>query len=292
MANDVVDTSSKKNFFEIFGDQVAGPNIIGSLLKFTKYGEWKAGQDESLVPMGTRLIANMYDFRCGWLKWMDNRIAENRLALGREIDSSAVPPPVSRSELGDTDEDMWERFEDGRPKDPWVFTVTLTLMDPDSGELFTYSGQSKGAVNAVGELAKAYGNRIRMYPDEVPTVELGMRTYEHREYGEIRVPKLILVRDGWVALPDALRDAQPESYTDEAAEALVEDAPKALAPPKAHNRTAPKPAPRLTPTPTSKGTKPDHKPAPKSGGRGTGGAKTTVLPRGQKKNGPQRGVRF
>ena len=61
------------------------------------------------------------------------------------------------------------------------------MMAQDNGELFTFSTSSRGGHGAVGDLARLYARHRRKQPDELPIVGLGIRVYEHREYGRIRI---------------------------------------------------------------------------------------------------------
>ena len=81
--------------------------------------------------------------------------------------------PPKRNELGDTDQSLWERYDDDRPRDPWQFSNYVVLVNVDTSDLFTFTTSSRGGLNAIGELSKVYGKRIRQTPDELPLVELG-----------------------------------------------------------------------------------------------------------------------
>src|SRR5215470_11385424 len=73
-----------------------GPNsnIVGHLLKFTKFGEFVAGQDSVKIPIGSRLIAYMPDFILGWQRWSDNKPVEQRMGLLRERFEPAKRPDL------------------------------------------------------------------------------------------------------------------------------------------------------------------------------------------------------
>jgi len=280
MANDVTVT---KNAYELYAEQFAGgPSFVGDLLKFDKFGKWRAGQEGREVPLGTRLIFGVQTLKIGWTKWADGRPSVVRMVNVEDINNGTASPPVTRDVLGDDDQDMWEQDERGDAIDPWVFSNSIVLYDPEDGQLYTFSARSKGGMNAIGEVIKQFIPHSKTAPSEVPTVELASDSYPHRSYGTIMIPKFKVLPNEWVEMPDEIVQAVPTDATDD-------DTTPRIEAPQAH-RSAPKPAPRLTPTP-SKPSKPAHKPAPKSGGRGTGAAKMTVLP-GRKRNGPQKGVRF
>lgn len=213
MANDLAPTTPQRNFFEAYGDAASGSSIIGDLLKFTKFGEWKAGIEETDIEMGTELLMYMPGLQIGWRKWLDNKIVENRMGL--VLDGFS---PATRDQLGDDDESEWDAFDDGRPKDPWVFVNVVVMLDPNTGQLFTYPTQSKGGISAIGEVSKVYGARLHAHPNEIPVVELGGRSYDHKNksYGEIRAPVLKVI--GWCEPPDELKNASSQRIEVEASD--------------------------------------------------------------------------
>ncbi len=183
-----------KNYFESYGSQMSQSNIVGQLLKFSK-GDWLVGQDDEELKSGTKLVANMNSLMVGWIKWVDNKPAEQ--LMGSLIEGFQ---PKRRSELGDTDEDQWEVGTDGKARDPWQFTNYLLMKPPGKGkddELYTFSTSSRGGLSAIGTLCKAYGKEMRAKPDQLPIVELGVDSYNHpnKEFGRIKVPLLTVV--GW-----------------------------------------------------------------------------------------------
>jgi hypothetical protein len=283
MANDV--TVPTKNAYELYAEQFAGgPSFVGDLLKFDKFGKWRAGQDAREVPIGTKLIFGVQTLKIGWTKWADGRPSVVKMVNVEDINNGSASAPATRDQLGDDDHEMWEQDNRGDPVDPWVFSNSIVLYDPEDGQLYTFSARSKGGMNAIGEVIKQFIPHSKTAPSEVPTVELASDSYEHREYGTIMIPKFKVLQNEWVEMPDEIVHAQPNEAVDE------DEAPRRIEAPQAH-RSAPRPAARLTPTP-AKPSKPSHKPAPKSGGRGTGAAKMTVIPGKGKRNGPQKGVRF
>jgi hypothetical protein len=234
MTNDVV-SKATKNFFEKYGEAATQRSFVGMLLKFNKFGEFCAGQDEQKIPFGTVLAAYMTTLCVGYVKWVDNRPAEVVMGLVAE---GFIPP--KRAELDDKDQSKWDTFDNGQPRDPWQFSNSLVFADLKSGELFTFSTSSKGGMNAIGELSKAYGRHIRPHPDELPLIELGVDSYDHpnKAYGEIRYP--VFKVTGWISsnkLPPidgapsaAPAGKQPALLPEPAPVAPLAKAAKALAP--------------------------------------------------------------
>ena len=55
-STDVTDPRTEKNYFEQYGDAMRPTTIVGSLLVFNKFGEFKTGQDKDIdIPIGTHL---------------------------------------------------------------------------------------------------------------------------------------------------------------------------------------------------------------------------------------------
>src|SRR5262249_7943153 len=152
---------------EAYGDAVASRTIVGDLMRFTKFGEYNAGLGNEQIPLGTRLVPVMDTLSVGYIEWRERHPIWQRMGLVCEV---FIPP--KRNELGDTDKSLWEKFEDGREKDPWVFTNTLVMVRPSDNAIFTFATSSRGGLNAIGELSKIYGKHIRVSPDDFPAIEL------------------------------------------------------------------------------------------------------------------------
>jgi hypothetical protein len=193
MANEVAKTG-EENFFLKYGQAISRQSIFGDLLLFTKFGEWVHGRERAQLPMGTALAAYMPTLTVGWIFWDNGKIADTRVGLVAE---GFVPP--KREELGHQDQTTWERFDDGRPKDPWRLSNNLILVDPETDAFFTFSTSSRGGLQAVGKLSAAYGQHMRQRPDDMPIIELSVSSYQHpnRSIGEVREPALKIV--DWVS---------------------------------------------------------------------------------------------
>jgi hypothetical protein len=228
------------NFYEKYGEAATARNITGLLLRFNKFGEYRAGQDDQEIPRGTVLVAYMSTLAVGYVRWEDARPAEIIMIMG-PVGEGFVPP--RREELGYTDQSKWETFDDGRAKDPWALSNSLVLLDLETNEFYTFNSSSKGGLSAIGELSKVYGKHIRQKPDEMPIIELDVGSYQHsnRAFGEIRFP--VFKVTSWISaskLPpiDGTTSNEPET----AAPAAI--APPPPAPPK-QKTTAAKTATRL-----------------------------------------------
>lgn len=217
------------NAFEAYGNAVSSRTIVGQLLKFSK-GEYLLGEKGEEVEEGTRLVANMDELMVGWIRWEDGKPTEH--VMGRVAEGYEAP---RRNTLGDDDEERWETDDQGRARDPWQFSNYLILKETDGDELFTFTTSSRGGLNAIGALCKAYGKAMRQHPDEYPVIELGVDSYKHsnKSYGKIFVPELKIV--GWVSKADFLEALAASGSASESEEDEEETAPP---PKKAGKSTA------------------------------------------------------
>jgi hypothetical protein len=201
MANDVThaskNTVGERDPYADYADEVNSRPFVGDMIRFTKHGEYKAGQDQVVVEEGTRMVCYMPSMKRGWVKWGEGMPQAHIMGLVAE---GFRPPP--REELGDLDENEWEEL-DGRPIDPWQKTNHLVMCDLD-GQLYTFITASKGGLSAVGQLSEAYALRRRMKPEEIPVIELLSRSYNHKDYGETFAPVLKIV--GWTKVPETFTD--------------------------------------------------------------------------------------
>jgi hypothetical protein len=184
-------------------------------MRFHKFGEYRAGQEDTEIPLGSRFAVYMESFCVGWQRWEDGRPVEQIMG---PVAQGFVPP--ARKTLGYLDKSEWECFDDGREKDPWAFANTLVLVsrDQDSPRFYTFTTSSKGGVGALGTLALRYGEHSRQKPGESPIVELQRDSYIHEDYGEIRFPVFKII--DWVPAKDLppIEGGSNPALADESAE--------------------------------------------------------------------------
>lgn len=206
MANEIM--KQEPNYYEKYGDAAAARNIVGKLLKFTKFGEYRAGVENEEVPIGTDLVAYMPSLAVGYVRWEDNRPAQTEVGY---IGEGYVPP--RRNDLGFNNMAEWECDDKGAPRDPWQFTNSLIFIDLHKGCLYTFNTSSRGGLGAMTGLSKIYGRHKRTKPRELPTIKLGVDSYRHsnKAYGEIRFPVFKIVDDQWFPVDDLpLLEGLPE----------------------------------------------------------------------------------
>jgi hypothetical protein len=243
MAKNVAKTATRavaqqgqRNAFQEYSDETKqGSSIEGDLLRFTKQGDWVAGQEQTELPEGTELIMGINTLKVGWQKWEDQKPVDSRMGLKAE----GYRPP-SRDELGDNDEDKWEEY-DGEPRDPWQKTSQCQLLDPSTGQVYTYVTSSKSGETALGEISGVYGDRLMDGEDQdaVPIVRLASSFYKHKTYGKIMIPVFELT-DQWVKPEDVKPKAAPVkkmAVKAKPAAARTNSAQKALPAPKGRTTT-------------------------------------------------------
>lgn len=186
-----------RNAYQQFADEVRQTGIEGSLLRFTKSGDWIAGQEEEDIPEGAELIMGLNTLKRGWVKWKEQKPVDSRMGLVSEGFR-----PCNREELGDLDEDDWEEDDNGVKRDPWQDTMQVLLKDPESGEVYTYATASKSGKTALGEVSSVYGDRLQDGEDEqaMPVIRLASSFYKHKTYGRIMIPVFDLT-DQWLVPP-------------------------------------------------------------------------------------------
>src|SRR5262249_10306077 len=128
----------------------APSHILGTGLKFHQSFGW-TNFDNEPIPDGTRFVAAMPMLKVGWQKWWDGAPAGHE--LGMQADGYRIPP---RDSLGDNDESKWQLDSQGEPKNPWQEAALLPLLNPKTGDVFTYSTGSWGGRAAIGGLMKEY----------------------------------------------------------------------------------------------------------------------------------------
>jgi hypothetical protein len=160
--------------------------IRGDILKFADW-QWTTGRPpQTLKTEGLQLAVE--DARIQWVKWIDDRIVDTVRCSGRVPD---------RDELGDTDQAMWPRDEKTRePKDPWVLTRYVDLVELESCQSYTFVTATYGGRNCVGDLADQIRRKSRVYPGARPVVMLDAKPMQ-TQYGRKSQPFLRIV--GWVS---------------------------------------------------------------------------------------------
>jgi hypothetical protein len=209
--------------------------IIGGMIKYDKHA-YALNKTEPM-PLGTILV--VLGVITAWVKWWDQMPVEHRIT--REGQHHPV-----LDDMPDRDKTKWQPGPDGRPADPWKDTRYLHLIDPQTGQDFTFVTDSNGGRMAIGELKSAIRNVRMARPGTVAMIKLGTGTFKSRKYGLVPRPvfEIIEYRGGLkeVSAPAQIADqkeppveakAPPhaEEMNDDLPDCLTET-PKAKAPKK------------------------------------------------------------
>jgi hypothetical protein len=142
----------------------AGNNlIVGKMLKFTIDSKYKVDKAD-ILPTNTTLVA--VDVTTTWVKWQDDKPIEHRITHPGQLHPD-------RDDLPDQDKTKWQRGLNGEPADPWRDTRYLRLIDPRTGQDYTFVTDTYGGRKAVGDLKSQIANVRFAYPGAVPVVQLG-----------------------------------------------------------------------------------------------------------------------
>ena len=158
----------------------------GTNFKFDgKVGKFVRTQDETEIPAGTELTCLFDLTEGGWIRFH---------GAGNPPDIKMGPVfggfmPAKREELGDLDQDLWEKDLGGKPADPWQHQIRLPLLAKD-GELLIFQTTSVTGRRAVGNLLNHCNRMAKKEPGFYPVVQLKTGGFQHRD-----------TRVGWVRHP-------------------------------------------------------------------------------------------
>jgi hypothetical protein len=172
--------------------------IIGERLKFEK-GRWLSGprNNETAVPLGTKLVFNLDSVIIGWQRWEDGKVVD--ADMGLVIEGFQKKP---RETLGSSDKSAWPEDNNGNKKDPWQYANISLLKEPGKkGQVYTLAVSSRGGLSAMGELMQKTVEGMRERGDGVlPVIALGTGGYKHKTFGWVDTPAFKII--GWVPASD------------------------------------------------------------------------------------------
>jgi hypothetical protein len=184
MTNDLIITSDG------WDDAAAEANarvLRGTLLKFADWN-WVCGKEANPIEKGTQLVA--IGTASAWVRWANGKPADYRM-------KPSGKPLLDREQLGDTDQTLWEKGPDAKPRDPWQHTKFVYLVDQNSAQSYTFSTSSFGGHEAVRNLADAIARMRTAHPNAMAVVALDAAPMATR-YGRKSKPILRIV--GWKAV--------------------------------------------------------------------------------------------
>jgi hypothetical protein len=158
----------------------------GAILKYKK-GDWLCREAKL---NGAVFIAHIDEVQYGWKKWKNDQIIDEELGFYAD----PLFKPKKREELDEwEDRTKWETDKQGKPKDPWWKGWCLRLSDEDGA--YRWATNSDGGTKAIQFLARELAKRRRSGRSGLPIVKLGVRVYQHPEWGPIAAPEFEIV--GW-----------------------------------------------------------------------------------------------
>jgi hypothetical protein len=186
-----LDPNKFAGHLERYADEEVSRDWVGQILKFVR-GSFKAGRDETVVPIGTRLTVALDTVEVGWERWDSGVLTDSQTGLICEGYSRP-----DRGQLGDMDRAMWPLDKaTGQPKDPWqkVSRVVMYGKKGDESSLYTFITRSYGGIQAVADLCRVAGKEMRMHGNAWPVVALKASSYRNTKHNTmVDVPILDLV---------------------------------------------------------------------------------------------------
>jgi hypothetical protein len=161
------------------------------ILKFKK-GEYFIGEEE--IPLGTEYLAHVVGWTKCWIKFVDGEFVDRqtyRVALGEK--------PPEREKLDDLDESQWEKDDDGKPVDPWVYQYLLPFENRSNGELVIFVTPSVGGKRAIADLCQIYTRRVQKGGSGQPIAKLAKTDMLTKKWG--KVPRPVFEVVGWDSNP-------------------------------------------------------------------------------------------
>jgi hypothetical protein len=205
MANDVAILKPASELLMDAADDLGGDSI-GKILKFTK-GHYYVGDDE--IATNSEMIAHVTQLARGWVKFKGGELVDRR--IGKVVEGFVAP---QREDLDDADQTKWEKNDRNEPKDPWVLQTYLPFEHPQTSELLVFVTGSAGGRGAVATLVRTASHNMHKGQ---PIIQLGVRSYKHKQYGRIENPDFPIV--GWTGdatgVPAQVKPARHPAFDDQ-----------------------------------------------------------------------------
>ena len=149
-------------------------NFPGEQLSFKK-GIWYRGFGDKarVLKNGTNLIVNAPNMMAGWVKWADNESGKRFPQYTPMRFPAAGDDPIERNTLGDDDESVWEKDDNGKRQDPWKPVLAFPVRIGDD------EGIHHVLLSTVSSCIAAYGlyrdvmDELKMHGGELPIVTIG-----------------------------------------------------------------------------------------------------------------------
>jgi len=167
--------------------QAGASTSSDAYMKFSKFGEWIYGVENTEVEEGSIWAVNPLGFVHGWTAWGTKEHGTNGQNVGEMMVPATQPMPQ----------------EGNLPtvKGNWAKGIGIQMRctnGEDEGVQVMFKSNSLGGRKAYAAILQSVVARITAgEPHCMPLVKLGNDSYDHKEYGKIFTPVLEVV--GWAA---------------------------------------------------------------------------------------------
>lgn len=176
-------------------------------LRLLKSGEWVYSADDVEVQEGSLWAINPASFSEGYVAWGKGSLE------GEEMQPMTSATPIVLASLPDV----------GHPWKKQVAFILCCMNGEDEGQQVLYKASSKGGLKAANAMLNSVIEQIEADPAHiVPTVELEMDSYKHKEYGKIYTP--IFAIDSWINFDGMPETEKAEGTEDEGGGGQQEEA--------------------------------------------------------------------
>ena len=167
-------------------------SIMGkALLRLTKQGIWVFGVDNDELEIGTHLIVNPGSLASGYVAWWLGKVED-------EIMQPLSMGPVDPNKLGPVNSGTIPPGKKEKSGKGWEAQSSVDMITQgDVPVTLCYKSSSLGGMKCLltlaGDIVVGLSeDQRRVYP----IVEVGVDSYQHKEYGEVFTPQLPIV--GWL----------------------------------------------------------------------------------------------
>ena len=191
-------------------------------MKFTKFGEWVFGAENTETEEGSKWAVNPNGFQHGYICWGIEGTPAEGTNLGEMLVPATQPMPLE-SDLPVYENGNWSK----------CIAVSMVCLDgEDEGIQVQWKANSHGGRKAYTQLLQAVIQQLQASAAEpVAVVSLEASSYDHKKYGKIFTP--VLKVTGWMGMdgtpaeePAAAIEEAPAEAPEEAAPAASEEAPR------------------------------------------------------------------
>jgi len=152
---------------------------VKPFVKFTKYGEWIYGTDETEIDSKSESAINPLSAGVGYVGWGDKEHGNEGTPQGEHFAHPVAGEPLlDKEELHEID-------------GQWLSAVKLEFKGMDGGPELVWKANSAGARNCYKAIMTKVAERLEAENTHcVPVVTMGKSFYNHTKYGKIFTPTL------------------------------------------------------------------------------------------------------